>query len=312
MTGSSQPEHEVISGEVLPEPIRQTPPNFSQQLGKLIRRSATGMAIGVIGTGMFTEYDNRSEARALSDVPVAPLTIYTPLPKQNPVSEAKDTAAEKKSSGDTHEDLKSKDCTSLRRRANDIYMGLACAENGAKADTVYSSTMEKGWVYSAVYVGGIYKCAYVKAGVLPEMQHRPKIIEKCRGFFNALVNKRYEFFNEYNCGELRPGLEGCRSGTPPRGKSEECKDVDTLDGNYATDEPTPFNVLGTGEGGFSMTLPNEINAALSYRVEVKQGSAEGKAIVVRDTNNTPTLDWGFAHTNCIDDSDRKGGTPTER
>ena len=299
--------------EISASAITRLPEDFSGTRGSLLSRVATGLAIGVIGTGMFAEHTDR--AVAVSDTPAAPLTMYTPLSVQPEQANISGSTSANKTGELTHEELNAKDCTSLRRQAKGIYMGLACAQDGAESEVVYSETLEKGWVYSAIRIGNIYKCAYVMAGVLPQMSHKPKIFEACQGFFNDLVKKRFTFFVEYNCGELRPGLEGCRGPTSPAEISDSCKEKkenneDLLFGNFATDKPSPFNVLGTGEGGFSMPLPNEINSALSYRVKVRMGSADGKAIVVRDTNNTPTLDWGLSLDECVGEEDRDGGPPT--
>jgi hypothetical protein len=306
MHGSSQPEYETARQERAPDQTTNYPTKLPHNLARLLHRAGTGLAIGVLAAGAFADSTENASAVAVSEASVVPATLYTPLPTVETGSAAKNN----KPTNETHEELNDKNCTSLRRRAKDIYMGIACAEDGAEAETVFSSTLEKGWVYSAVNVGGYYKCAFIMAGVLPEMEHHPKIVSKCEDFYDSLVLQRYEYFKDYNCKEIKPGLEGCRSATPPREINDECQEVPVLYGNFATDDPTPFNVLGTGTGGFSMVLPNEINSALGYRVQVRQGSEDGKAIVVRDTNNTASLDWGFTLNCFIPSSKRRGGTPT--
>ena len=211
---------------------------------------------------------------------------------------------------ETHEELLDKDCTSIRRRENDIYAGIACKKDGSKYQVVYSHTLNKGWIYSAVLVEEIFKCGYIRPGILPKTLNKPNVVAKCREYFVPFTKDRDKYYGDYNCEEVRPELEGCNGPTDPKRVSQTCEGNVQMWGNFATAKPSPFNVWGTGGGGFSMLLPNKFAKAIRYRTQVKPGSVEGKAIVIRDVNNTPSLDWGFTKEECSPKDSRRGGPLT--
>jgi hypothetical protein len=202
-------------------------------------------------------------------------------------------------------------CTSIRKKAKDIYMGYACASDGDKSMKIGGGYREKGWVYSLVAVGGIYKCGFVREGVLPELESANQTAaNRCITYYPKLVEERFTYFKQYNCHAYPNGLDKCDSGTrKSEVQEEDCPDP-IISRNFESDDPSPFNVLGTGEGGFEDPLSDEEHEFVSYRVEAKVSSSEGEPIVVRTLKRGPGLQWGLMNDECVSQDDRRGGSPT--
>jgi hypothetical protein len=199
----------------------------------------------------------------------------------------------------TNADPAEKVCTTIRRRPEEIMFGTACSDE-AQATVIDSGFGDKGWAYSAVLVDGIYKCGYVRT-VLPELtQPRRGVIDHCRKHYPALTKERHSLFGRINCPEVLPGVEGCRDGTHGAELDENCGNPN-LYGNYASDEPSPLNVYGTGNGGFSMWL-GEITDLIHFRAEINITSQQGSAAVLR------AHEWGMVARHCVDNDYLDGGT----
>lgn len=195
-------------------------------------------------------------------------------------------------------------CTSIRTRPDYVYMGWACAENG---DTYMPiGYRDKGWVYSAVRIAmkGIdtIKCGYVREDVLSTGPTRPRAVTHCKNYYQDLVRKRDVFFTQYNCGDT--GVDPCKDATAFSRKSERCEDPSTFRNND-TDEPSPLNVYGTGQGKLHGYMEDNKTTSFQYRTKFTQRThGDTVGMVVR------APEWGWGNNKCVDPKDRDGGALT--
>ncbi|MGI9027435.1 MAG: hypothetical protein ACR2FM_01155 [Candidatus Saccharimonadales bacterium] len=190
-----------------------------------------------------------------------------------------------------------KHCTSLRRKPNDIYIGFGCVEDGATFNKIDEIPVVKGWALGVMVIDGIYKCGFARPGVLPSSKLRERAIMHCNNYHASLVEGAFAFFEDWNCSEKQP----CRDGTYHSPVSPSCTNTQMYR-NYASDEPSPFNMFGTGNGGFSDIIENNKRTSVRYRVQIKPSSENGKAIVARSPK------WGFMRSECVSPNNRRGGT----
>lgn len=306
----------------MPDPHEQDPTLLERALDRTGLIAKTSLAIAAIsfgGSGIVLGEESPSK---LADV-----TYQTgPTPLENIGEREKQLARKALSSSvktDKIQTQKKHTTTTIRKKANDIQFGYADAQKGDSAQTVDGGYREKGWVYSAVrlknalirtedgdsYRKDIYKCGFVKEGVLPNKPSRTGAIGHCRDYLNEFRNNRYAFFKNYNCPEVKPGLEGCRDGTYFSRITEACtqtskKDFPLIYRNFETDEPSPMNVFGTGDGGFRGVIKENRKTSVRYRAQIRGQSMNGKAIVVR------APEWGVMPNECVAADDRSGGTKT--
>lgn len=190
-----------------------------------------------------------------------------------------------------------KHCTTLRRKQNDIYMAKGCAENGDTLNVLDEVPVVKGWALSIMVVDGIYKCGFGRPGVLPKAKLHENAEMRCRNYYPSLVEDAFAFFEDWNCSEKKP----CRDGTYYSPVSDRCTNTSQYR-NFASDDPSPFNMFGTGNGGFSDKMKGK-KTSVRYRVQAKPNSQDGKAIVVRSPK------WGLMRDECVDKGKvRRGGT----
>lgn len=213
-------------------------------------------------------------------------------------------------------------CTTLRIKPNDIAVGRACAENGDTAVAIPNTEVRKGWSYSLLRMPTpdkkqiIYKCLYAKAGMLPELKDPdPALVNACESYYIPLAKQNFVYMRRYNCdfigrrgGVIYAGLQGCRSGTFRSPIAANCKDLNVYY-NFATNNPSPWNVLGDGPGGFSGRVDTKNWKAVSYRVEFTMGSQTGELpIVIRGLKRQHP--WALMDTSCVGKKHRRDGTPT--
>lgn len=192
-------------------------------------------------------------------------------------------------------------CMSFRRKPNDIYTGYGCKNSGDTFNPVGNVPLVKGWTLGVMVVDGIYKCGFGRLGVLPKKKTlRTNAATYCINYHPKLVETPFTYFKRLNCPEKKP----CRDGTYHSKIKKNCPDPRSFR-NYATDEPSPFNMYGTGNGGFSDLIEENLKTSTRYRVEIKQGSKDGKAAIVRGP------EWGMTLSKCIPLDQRKGGTLEE-
>lgn len=195
-------------------------------------------------------------------------------------------------------------CTTIRVGPDDIMFGTACPNNSEAITVDTKLDFNQNWSYSLVAVGGIYKCGFVRPNILPKLkQPRRGALEHCKKYYGNLVNDRYTILKNINCPELLPGLEGCRDGATGTNPLPTCRN-NTLYGNYASDRPSPLNIFGTGDGGFSEPI-GKIEPLIKYRAEIKFRSHDFNAAVVRAQK------WGLMARHCIRTTKMRGGTVTE-
>lgn len=209
-----------------------------------------------------------------------------------------------------------KHCSTFRIRAKDIMAGYGCDEDGARATKVPGYPVEKGWEYSFISINGISKCFYVNKGRLSKHEVAPTAdqIGTCQTYWPILVG--YRFMRKFNCGFLPSGLQGCDGPTGPVPISDNCTNTSVYR-NSATDEPSPWNVEGKGNGGFSDRIPRQtLRTYTSYRSEIATSDGEGQAtsedggaIVVRELGAI-TGKWGLMRDGCVDEKYRHGGSST--
>lgn len=199
-------------------------------------------------------------------------------------------------------------CTSIRRGKDELYLGKACRAN-AKAATVDNGYPDQEWSYSAVLVGGVYKCGYIRRGVLRKATIRSDVMEYCSDAYEPLTEKRFSVYRSINCPRIL-GMEGCRDGAPGQKLVAKRCGRAALYENFATNKRSVFNVRGTGKGGFSGPITEKKNdvETVRWRANTKLGSKKGRAAMVRGVDT----DWGFVKEKCISkDTKRSIGTITE-
>lgn len=196
-----------------------------------------------------------------------------------------------------------RNCTSIRIGANSIYGGWACEENGDSFVKIGGGGSDRGWVYGAVRIArkgkDVVKCGFVREGVLSTKPPRSRTITRCKYYYPKIRGS----FEDGNCGDKRP--DPCMDGTyfSRVTKSKNCTNTRTYR-NFESDEPSPLNVLGTGQGGFSDPIEENKRTSVRYRVEYKWPTSEGiKGIVVRSP------EWGWMASACVTKGEnRRGGT----
>lgn len=187
-------------------------------------------------------------------------------------------------------------CTTGRRKPNDIYIAYGCKAEGDTFDPLDNVEPVKGWVPGVMVIDGIYKCVHARLGVLPTKPDlRDDAKRLCQDYLPDMVETGYVFFEKWNCKLEKP----CNDARRKEKISKKCPDSTTAR-NFATDEPSPFNMYGTGEGGFSDSYEDNSRKWTKYRVRVKQPSADGKAIVIRGPK------WGFLRAKCYVGKSHRG------
>lgn len=276
----------------------------AQQSGNLPRTVFIVGALAAAFTLSGTEFDAKSTDRgnALPDVSA---------------QEAEGAEKLRDSGGDRRED-----CTTIRRKANDVYVGMACVANGDRFTRINQYPKEKGWVYGVVAVNGwervkakegqteriprtYHKCGYVRQGVLPSRKPRSRAITHCKDYYKGFSTRAGVYFKDFNC----PGIIACKSGTFHSPPAKACtSDLKTSWRNYASDEPSPFNVFGTGNGAFNGRLKGNVKNSIHYRAAVVPESKGREAIVIRGINS-----WAFLNGKCVAGRYRQiGGTCTNK
>ncbi len=208
-----------------------------------------------------------------------------------------------------------KDCTSIRTSPNYIYMGRACISRGDtynKIDDVDgsgNSDTDKGWTYSVIKLSvkgnDIYKCGFVQDGFLPSAPPRSRAVTHCKNYYRSLVKKGDVFFGNYNCGPIKNGFDPCNDGTFFSPIKRNCPDKKTYE-NFESDEPSPLNVYGTGQGGFRGVETENKKTSVHYRTRYGVPTSKGtKAMVVRAPK------WAFGNNKCVAQKHRSGG-PLEK
>lgn len=197
------------------------------------------------------------------------------------------------------------DCTSIRTRPNYIYMGKACLSRGDTFTRIGKGKADKGWVYGGVKLAvkgpDIYKCGFVGEGILPQREPRSRSITHCKNYYQRLVKEGDVFFDDYNCSPIKNGYDPCVDGTyfsPIQPGSPNKKTYE----NFESDEPSPLNVYGTGQGGFRGVIKKNKRTSVHYRTEYQIPTSKGTiGIVVRAPK------WGWADTRTVSEAHRSGG-----
>lgn len=202
------------------------------------------------------------------------------------------------------------DCTSIRTRPNYIYMGWACLSRGDSYTKIGDGHVDKGWAYSVIKLAvkgkDIYKCGFVRDGILPQRAPRPRSVKHCKNYFQSLVKKGDVFFGNYNCGPIKNGYDPCVDGTYYSPTVSTCPNKKTYE-NFESDDPSPLNVFGTGQGGFRGVEEKNKRTSVHYRTRYEVPTSKGTVgIVVRAPK------WAWGDDRCVSTSHRSGGPLKEK
>lgn len=276
----------------------------------LLRASLVGACTTAAILGPVNPVETDAESAKLSDVP-AQIEAPTVSKFGGEVAAVGEVAAKaaikiKASSASPRKQMGGP-CTSIRRGKDELYLGKACRAN-AKAATVDGGYPDQEWTYSAVLVGGIYKCGYIRNGVLRKGSIRSDVMRYCSKKYKPLTEKRFSVYKSINCPRILD-MEGCRDGAPEKKLVTKRCGKAALYENFATNKPSVLNVLGKRKGGFSGKLEGQKkDESVRWRANTKLGSKAGRAAMVRGVNT----DWGFVKKKCISkETNPRVGTITE-
>lgn len=147
----------------------------------------------------------------------------------------------------------------------------------------------------------IYKCGFVQAGVLPKKAPRKRAVTHCRTYYPDLAERGDVYLGDYNCGPIVNGYDPCNDARAYSKKSSTCPDATTYY-NFESDNPSPLNVFGTGQGGFRGVRKDNRKTWFQYRTEYQIPTSKGVlGIILRAPK------WAFGHSDCVTDEFRKGG-----
>jgi len=279
-----------------PENSANKIPPAPSELGHNLTRFGVAAALGAVGIMLASppEVDHASQNSS----------------SEAAIAEAKEIMADifpGGTSGATVTPAGDRNCSSIRADVNSTYSGWACEENGDTYAVVGNGYREKGWVYATIRLArkgkDVVKCGFITEGAIPTGPPRSRSITHCKNHYPDLVANRAVFFEKYNCGDK--GTDPCKDGTYFSRVSSACPDRRTYR-NFESDEPSPLNVFGTGQGGFYDEIKENKKTSVHYRVEYKKPTSEGsKGIVVR------APEWGWMDSECVGKNDRYGGTCTQ-
>lgn len=188
-------------------------------------------------------------------------------------------------------------CTTIRRGKDELYLGKACRSN-AVASIVDGGHPDQEWIYAAVLVDGIYKCGYIRVGTLPLTKIRQDVVNYCSAQYYPLTQQRFHVYRSINCPEILD-MEGCRGAAPKKHLVlARCPET-VLYTNFATAEPSVFNVLGKGRGGLSWPIVDHEGIKVGWRATTRLASKDGSAAMVHGRK------WGFVDDSCINKDGKK-------
>lgn len=193
-----------------------------------------------------------------------------------------------------------KGCSTLRLDGlHTIMGGKTCDKDGAKATTIDHGYPRFGWIYSAVYIDGITKCAYIEKGKLPQREPAPGVITECRGYLNGI--RGFQFITRPNCGFIL-GVDACKNGTYQSPVTPGCQSKGVVYSQYATRVKSPLNVFAVDAPTFSRPLSATRHETVNYRAEYDVPGQKKTAIAVNSSSG-----WGVMPPNCVAQNHRYGG-----
>jgi hypothetical protein len=176
------------------------------------------------------------------------------------------------------------DCTEIMDFPLGYYMGEGCS-----TDTEYKLWGSKipGFDYAVIVIDGIYKCGWIKSGVLDTLPANgaTRGAAYCIANAKSLSKIPYKIIDKLNCA---PGA--CTDGRKDY-LTIQCNDK--MFRNFASATQSVFNIFPDNNSGFSDYV-GEQTGYIYYRGSIVYGSESGNAIDVR--NNT--TGWAFMSTNC--------------
>lgn len=180
-------------------------------------------------------------------------------------------------------------CTYISDFPEGYYLGLVCKIPG---NVIYKvdSSFSKKYLYGVIDDDGIYKCGWIKSGVIKTIFQYKKSIRQdmkyCRKIEESLKHPSTHFQN-LNC---RP--KSCEDGYKVV-INDFCDH--TFYANFASSNKSAFNLRPTlTNSGFSMPIGNQYDNAL-WRGDLNMDSKDGFASDVRSKSIGM---WGFISEVC--------------
>jgi hypothetical protein len=257
------------------------------------RKVQTLLAVGATALAFASIGIKQQEANASPSESPQPVVTIASGNTDNINSRNMQTSPTAEPSGDNDE------CTTLR--FDGLYItkgGQTCKSHNASATTIDDGYPRFGWIYAAVYIDGVTKCAYIKPDVLPEREPARGVITACRKYLNDIRSRRY--IQKPNCGDIN-GVDACIDGVWDADVSPGCKSNGIAFAQFATRKKSPWNVFGVKAPTFSRPISEKEHDKANYRGLLAVPGEHRRAITVRTSSG-----WGVMPSNCV--KEQYGGT----
>ncbi|MFI5270908.1 MAG: hypothetical protein ACHQT9_02585 [Candidatus Saccharimonadales bacterium] len=261
-------------GTNVPENENQDSTLMSSVLGnRVVQTAMRALALGGAGIG-FLGAPSAVEARGVDDQMVQP-TALTAGPHHT-------TGKHHEHRSSSHTGPQHVESTPIVDFPKGYFFGTAYSTSRI---VKLGESNPSGFSYGMLIVNGVYKCGWIKDGIVPRERGPHKSAGYCQQYYKPLTFNAHAYLKDLNCD---PG--DCQDGTPTK-EDSDCKPEAFA--NFTTSDRSVFNVYPTGKSGLVEPVGAQ-TGKIYYRATVKQSSDQGFAAVVRGQKG-----WNLMFQTCV-------------